>query len=184
MCDDLGVPMIPVPADAHFSHGKVERRVGFVKVMAEKVFKDMNVCGAEAARVAGYRIGETCCRLCNNQGFSPAQWVLGEGVHLPASLADLQNDPVLVSQVQEGSAFWQRLRLQESCEVAFHQAANSSALRRAVLARTRPQPGPFERGTWVHYWRSRGGKRQAFRRWHGPARVIGRDQHGYWVIHN
>ena len=65
MCDSLGVPLIPVPADAHFSHGKVERRVGFVKVMAEKVFKDMNVIGAEAGRVAGSRICETCCRLCN-----------------------------------------------------------------------------------------------------------------------
>ncbi len=73
--------------------------------MAEKVFKDMNVVGAEAARVAGYRIGETCCRLCNNHGFSAAQWVLGEEVTLPASLADLPNDPVVVEQVQDGSVF-------------------------------------------------------------------------------
>eukprot|EP00959_Pyramimonas_sp_CCMP1952_P292461 6116710-Pyramimonas_sp.AAC.1 len=79
---------------------------------------------------------------------------------------------------------WHRLRLQEACEIASHQSANSLALRRAVLSKTRPQPGPFERGEWVHYWRAGGRKRDRHGKWRGPDRVIGKDQFGYWLIHN
>eukprot|EP00959_Pyramimonas_sp_CCMP1952_P256245 5352145-Pyramimonas_sp.AAC.1 len=68
-----------------------------------------------------------------------------------------------------------RLRLQEAREIAFRQAANSAALRRAVFSKTRPQPGPFMRGEWVHCWRTGGGKRDLHRKWQGPARVIGGD---------
>ena len=124
-CDQLGVPLIPVPTDAHHSHGKVERRVMVVKNMAEKVFADLKVDTAEGAQLAGYEIGRTCCRLSNKDGFSPAQWVLGEGIMMPASCADLGTDPCIVGQVTEGSAFWHRLRLQEACEISYHQAANS-----------------------------------------------------------
>eukprot|EP00959_Pyramimonas_sp_CCMP1952_P154396 3230168-Pyramimonas_sp.AAC.1 len=84
-------------------------------------------------------------RLANNKGFSPAQWVLGENPSLPTSLGNINADPVVAGQVTQGSLMWRRLRLQGACEIAFHQSANSLALRRAVLSKTRPRPGPFER---------------------------------------
>ena len=102
-----------------------------------------------AARVAEARIGQTCCISCNKDGFSPAQWVLGEDVQLLASCADLQNVPVAVGQVVKGSSFWNQLRLQESCEVAFHQAVNSSALRRALLSRALLAPSSGDIGYTV-----------------------------------
>ena len=48
---------------------------------------------------------DTLCRCCNNDGLSPARWVLGQDVQLPASCADLQNDPVVVGLVVKGSSF-------------------------------------------------------------------------------
>eukprot|EP00959_Pyramimonas_sp_CCMP1952_P473047 9501054-Pyramimonas_sp.AAC.1 len=63
-------------------------------------------------------------RLANNKGFSPAQWVPGENPLLLASLGDVNTDPVVAGQVTQGSLMWHRLRLQEACEIAFHQSAN------------------------------------------------------------
>eukprot|EP00959_Pyramimonas_sp_CCMP1952_P402223 8428713-Pyramimonas_sp.AAC.1 len=109
LCEDLGVPCIPVAPEEQHQHGKVER-------------------------VAGCQIAQTMSRLSNNKGFSPAQWVLGESPSVPASLGDLNNSPVIAGQVSDGSLMWHRLRLQEACEIAFHLAANGASLRRAVLS--------------------------------------------------
>eukprot|EP00959_Pyramimonas_sp_CCMP1952_P411740 8628377-Pyramimonas_sp.AAC.1 len=84
-------------------------------------------------------------RLANNKGSSPAQWVLGENPTLPASLGDINTDPVVAGQVTQGSLMWHRLRLHEAREIAFHQSANRLALRRAAPSKTRPRPRRFER---------------------------------------
>lgn len=79
---------------------------------------------------------------------------------------------------------WHRLHVQEVCEVAFFRTANNQALRRQILSKTRPQPGPFEPGAWLMYWRTGGLKKDLQGYWHGPAQNIGRDDMGYWLIHN
>ena len=43
LCRDLGIPLVPMPSDAHFAQGKNERRLHLAKSMAEPVFKDMAV---------------------------------------------------------------------------------------------------------------------------------------------
>ena len=52
-----------------------------------------------------------------------------------------------------------------------------------MLARTRPQPGPFARGELLMYWRTHNLKRNLHAQWHGPARNLGQDVHGYWLVH-
>lgn len=143
MCEAMNIHLLPVPTGAHFSHGKVERRILTLKEMSSHVFHEMHVVDAGGARAAVPRMAEACNRLCNSDGFSPAQGALGDGVQLPGSAVDI-DDPCASTHVPEGSAFW-------------HPPARNSALRRAVLHQARPQPGPFETGSWIHYWRSRGG---------------------------
>eukprot|EP00972_Heterocapsa_arctica_P022906 3369747-Heterocapsa_arctica.AAC.1 len=142
----MGLPLIPVAPEAHWQAGRAERKIGFLKEMSQTVFDDQQVLGADAVRVSCHAMANACNALVGNHGFSPNQWVLGAGRRLPASLADTDADPAVVSRVTEGSYFWKRLQLEQVCSEAFHRAANSSALRRVVLARTRPQPGPFDRG--------------------------------------
>ena len=133
---------MPNPADAHFSHGEVEPRVLLVqKKKRLKVFKDTDVYEATAAKLARAHLRHRCCLSCNNEGFSPARWTLGDGMHLPENCADLQDAPAAVGR----SNFWHPLEMQETCEVALHKAPNSSTLRQALLCRLRP-----------HCWRSRG----------------------------
>lgn len=183
MCEATNIHFLPLPMDAHFSHEKVDRRILTLKEMSSRVFHEMHVVDVEGARAAIPRMAEACNRLCNRDGFSPAQWVPRDGVQLPGSAVDI-DDPCIDPHVPEGSAFWHRLRFQEACDVSFRQAKNNSARRRASLHQARPQPGPFDTGSWIHYWRSRGGKRATMSRWPGPARVLGRDKFGDCVIHN
>ena len=76
----------------------------------------------------------------------------------------------------------QRMKLLQDCEHASVKANRSASLRRALLSQTRQQPGPFEMRLLVMYKR-KGLKRKAYKQWHGPARVIGKDLQGYWIIH-
>ena len=74
------------------------------------------------------------------------------------------------------------LHLQQLCEESFAKESHSSALRRALLCQVRRQPGPFELHCMVMYKRKMA-KHQMHHTWHGPARVIGKDIHGYWLLH-
>ena len=96
--------------------------------MSTKVFKDLDVTDSLSCKVALTQMSGTCNRLTQVNGFSPDQWVLGSGVVLPASTADPENDPAVVSRVQEGSDMWHRLHVQEVCEVAFFRTANNTTL--------------------------------------------------------
>eukprot|EP00959_Pyramimonas_sp_CCMP1952_P261466 5466858-Pyramimonas_sp.AAC.1 len=90
-------------------------------------------------------------------------------LRLPASWANPGSDPAVVSKVAERTSFWNRLRLQQMCSESPAKAANSSAWRRAALARTRPQPGPFQQGYLLMSWRSDSAKRNLRARRRGPA---------------
>lgn len=180
MCEAMTIQLVPVPAGAYVSNGKVERRILTIKEISVRMFHDMQATDDDRAHADVPRIAETCNRL---YGFSPAQCVLGDGVQLAGPAVDVEC-PCASTQLIEGSAFWHRLRLQGACEVSYRQAKHSAALRRAGLHQASPQPGPFETGSWIHRWRSRGVKRAAMGRWHSIIRALARGEFGYWVFHN
>ena len=70
-----------------------------------------------------------------------------------------------------GIAFRQSLALREKARVAFHQADNDQALRRACLRRTRPDRNAYEVGEWVMLWQpeTNGGH------WFGPHKVVAQE---------
>ena len=124
----------------------------------------------------------TMNRLCNNRGFSLAQCVLGANPKLPEVLAGNSSDDIPnLDERPLGMA--QRLDLIGMCEESFVKANHSAALKRAILAQVRRQPGPFEQHSLVMYRRKGPLKHMLHHQWHGPARVIGKDEMGYWLIH-
>lgn len=79
------------------------------------------------------------------------------------------------------------LEIRVACAANHTRAMNSAAVRSAALQSVhRKEIEPLS-GAVVYYWRNDGKlkpKRFAgFSRWLGPARVIGRDVNGYWLIH-
>ena len=184
LINDLGIPQTLAAPEAHWQMGKIERKIGYLKEMSTTVFKDLQIRDAAGVRIAVAKLAWACNSLTTTRGFSPSQWVLGTSQRLPASLGDPDNDQAVVSRVVQGTSFWHRLQLEQVCSEAFFKAANSDTLRRTILSRLRPQPGPFEQGDLLMYWRSHNLKQNLHDQWHGPARCLGKDAHGYWLIHN
>ena len=173
---------VMVPRDAHWSHGIVERRILTLKEMIVKVVPDFVAKGHIMMRVVVSQCTHTLNRLCNNRGFSPAQCVLGANPKLPEVLAGNNVDEI--PNVEERPlAMAQRLDLIRMCEESFVKANHSASLKRAILSQVRRQPGPFEQHSLVMYRRRDPLKHLLHRQWHGPARVIGKDEMGYWLIH-
>ena len=68
--------------------------------------------------------------------------------------------------------------------MAFVQADNDCAYRRALLRRSRPKATNFEPGDWVLYWRRhKGGTRGERGRWYGPGQVLSGDSKVVYVSH-
>ena len=180
LLDRFGIEEILVARDAHWSHGVVERKILTVKEMMMKVAHDSEIKGAILTRVAVVNCVQAINRLSNHRGFSPAQCVLGFQPNLPEIMGDSRGIPK--TDHDDHFAMAQRMKLLQDCEHAFVKANHSASLRRALLSQTRQQPGPFDMRSLVMYKR-KGLKHKAYKQWHGPARVIGRDLHGYWIIH-
>ena len=132
-------------------------------------------------RVVVSQCTHTLNRLCDNRAFSPAQCVLGANPKLPEVLAGNTLD-----EIPNGKTFSSgptSIDLIRMCEESFVKANHSATLKRAFLAQVRRQPGPFEQHSLVMYRRRDQLKHLLHRQWHGPARVIGRDEMGYWLVH-
>ena len=179
--DNFQLEDVMVARDAHWSHGLVERRILMLKEMLVKVVKDFQAKSPLMMRVAVTQCAHTINRMANNHGFSPAQCVLGVNPQLPDVLSGASGHPAMMND--PNFSMMKRLELQQSCEQSFIKASHNSALRRALLAQVRRQPGPFEMHSVVMYKRLGGAKSALHHRWHGPARVIGKDIHGYWLVH-
>ena len=181
--DQFGIEEVLVARDAHWSHGIVERKIETVKEMMCKVVHDseLNIASPTMTRMAVSNCAHTLNRLSNNKGFSPAQCVLGAQPHLPENLTG-SRETLDIADPAGHISMQYRLKLLQDCEEAFVKANHSATLRRALLAQTRSQPGPFELHSMVMYKR-KPLKRKVYQQWQGPARVIGKDIHGYWLIH-
>ncbi len=179
--DNFQIEDVMVARDAHWSHGLVERRILMLKEMLVKVVKDFQAQSPLMMRIAVTQCAHTINRMANNHGFSPAQCVLGVNPQLPDALSGAGEHPGMMND--PNFSMMKRLELQQSCEQSFVKASHNSALRRSLLAQVRRQPGPFEMHSVVMYKRLGGAKSALHHRWHGPARVIGKDIHGYWLVH-
>ena len=119
-------------------------------------------------------------------GFSPAQWVLGRDIRLPAALADEAEVARIGSQAlaaTPGTRFFRKTQLRFAAREAFAKASNSDALRRAELRQVRPSRGPFPVGCHVFYYDA-AEKAPGPNCWRGVAKVVGKEgSHTVWLSH-
>eukprot|EP00959_Pyramimonas_sp_CCMP1952_P050508 1055481-Pyramimonas_sp.AAC.2 len=65
--------------------------------MATSVFNAGDVRGQDSVAAAARVMANACNQLVSTDGFSP-QWALGAGHRLPASLANPDKDPAIISR--------------------------------------------------------------------------------------
>ena len=172
----LDVRIKMTAAEAHWQLGRVEIHGGVLKKMMDKVDCEFPVTSLEQFEQMLVLACNAKNSLSRVKGYSPEQAVLGISSRLPASITSC--DQVGSHALAEASGddtdrFQQSLRLRTAARKAFIDADNSSALRRALLRRTRPLRGPYETGDWVLYWRQKGSNLRRVRgQWHGPACIV------------
>eukprot|EP00435_Cladocopium_sp_Y103_P025697 s606_g6.t1 len=175
-----------IPTDAHWQLGRAERHGALLKHMITKYHEDHPI--------RNHTDFEQCLlQLCNaknamsrHEGFTPEMWVLGKMKPIPGSNSEGFLDSAwfagLEDKTTEGSRFHEHLARRESARLAFVKADHSSAVRKALHARSRPDRVNFQVGDMVMYWKA--GKGVLDGSWHGPAKILmieGRNL--VWISH-
>ena len=173
--------------EAHWQLGRTEKHGSLLKSMLTRMdgqetikdAEDFKRCLREAVRAKN--------ALSRVKGYTPEQAVLGKMSRVPGSIISDDNaatHSLADSDLPEGVAFRRDLQRREQARVAFAQADNDCAYRRALLRRSRPRTENFEAGDWVLYWRrQRGGTRGERGRWYGPGQVLSGDSRVVYVSH-
>ena len=152
------------------------------------LFKELMYAAVEERQVRGvaevkFLIAETCNiknMKLNHKGFSPYQWVLGrlpmEETSLTSEEADGRFLGVQETVMEPEDEFGMRLQIRQAAKMAFAKVDSSRRVRAALLRKAVPVRGPYVPGDLVCFHRQG--------RWHGPARVIGREgRSAIWLVH-
>ena len=119
------------------------------------------------------------CRV-NHQGFTPAQWVLGrlptDSTSITAEEAEGYALGVHAELMEPEEQFARQLEIRQAAKMSFAKADSSRRVRAALLRKSVPLRGPYAPGDLICFHRKG--------RWHGPARIVGKDGRStFWVIH-
>ena len=169
-------------AEAHWQNARTERHGGILQLMLNKVDLEQPITTYEQMSAALSHVTSTKNQWSRHRGFPPEMLVFGKGVRVPGSVT---SDPTVaahaaaLSNQPDGMRFRQDLALRESARKAFAMVDNDQTLRRAIVQRSRPHRGFYEKGEWVMMWKKKG---EAEGSWIGPLQVIIQEgQNTVWV---
>ena len=182
-CENNGIHMSHIAADAHWQLGKTERHGQWFEQIFERITDEVRPTTAEEFVDCVIQAQVAKNSLISVSGASPYQLIFGKNPRVPQDL--LQEDPHLVaSEAVMVDSVFERSQLIRSRKAVL-EAQDDRALRQALRARPRPHRD-FQSGDWVYYWRSqkwvegtliRGG------RWHGAALILGKIGRNFVVAH-
>ena len=157
--------------DAHWQNGRAERHGAILEDMLKKIDQEYPINSYSQLQRCLWHATQAKNASSLRRGFSPEILVFGKGTRLPGSLCgddQLPSHGLAESETSQGIQFKENLALRESARKAFHAADNSSALRRAMLSRTRPSRGQYVPGEWIMLWKTMGNQKG----WFGPMQVV------------
>ena len=184
LLQSLGTEIRRVGARAPHQLGIAERHGGMLKEMMKRGIHDRQLFGSSVIAALCSECARAKNVLVNNQGFSPAQWVLG---HTPEDLSSLTDqDPENHLDVRQGlvaakektpqEQFMLQLLMRQTAKEMYTQVDSSQRIRRALLRKAVPIRGPYHTGDLVCF--SKQGK------WYGPARVLTIEgKSSLWLVH-
>ena len=169
--------------EASWQNGKIERHGKFLQEMLSRIDMEIPITSYAELQATLNQCTHAKNSLCIKQGYSPELIVFGKNSRLPGSILSDDSLPSHASATQEdgpmeANTFRGTLQLREAARRAYHAADNSSALRKAILARSRPSRGHYVPNTWIMIWRTRSINKPG---WMGPQKVILQDSnHTVW----
>ena len=159
---------------------KVERKGGVWQAIWRRVCWAKQLSGRDDCILATIEINQAINSLSRKSGFSPAQWVLGRDIRLPADLMDsgeTERLGAIAAASTPTTRFHRKCMLRQAAREAHAQVALDSTMLRAETRQTRPTRGPFCVGDWVFYYDQveQGRRPEGPLNWRGVARVVGHE---------
>lgn len=176
----LGIRETTTSPEAHWQHGKIERHGQFVQDMLDRIDAAIPITTYADLQLALNQSTQAKNTLSVRHGFSPEIIVFGKQSRVPGSILSDEGIPSHLSAVQEEGNFdfKQSLRLREEARKAYHAADNNDNLRRALLRRSCPDRGSYERDQWIMIRRT---QQPGQGSWIGLQKVILQDgNHTVW----
>ena len=177
-----GVKCRTCAADAHWQNARVERHGGILQLILSKMDQEEPISTFEDFRCALAKATSTKNQWSRHRGYSPEVLVFGKNVKTPGSItsdSNMSSHTAALNHGTEFQRFHQELSRREQARRAFAAVDNDQSLRRALVHRTRPHRGIYEKGDWVMMWRKRG---EGQGQWVGPFQVIIQESHQVvWV---
>ena len=166
---------------AHWQNGRCERHGQVLERILKKVDSEHPIATYDELQKVLWHATQAKNACSLRKGFSPEVLVFGRASRLPGSICgdeQLPSHELADSEHAAGLAFRHQLALRESARKAFHEADNQAALRRALLRRSCPARGVYQKGEWVMIWKTSGLNQG----WFGPMQVVNQDgPHCVWV---
>ena len=167
------IKLTTISPEAHFQNGRVERHGSILKTMLNKYESDHEITSYQDMSQALFWCTQAKNASSLKRGYAPEVLVFGKHSRLPGAVCSDELIPAHLlaeSETAHGVAFRRQLACRESARKAFIYADNDSALRRAMLRRTRPGGLPYSPGKWVMCWKL--GKGAMEGHWIGPMKVV------------
>ena len=163
-----------IPTDAHWQLDRAERYGAVLMHMLNKYHSNHPIRSYQDFEQSLIQLCNAKNSMSHHEGFTPELWVLGKMRALPGTNTDLYLDSAgfmgLNAESLEGARFHATMARREAARMAFVHAEHSTALRRALNARSRPDRMRCKPGELLMFWKS--GKGVEPGAWHGPAKVL------------
>ena len=162
-----------ISTEAPYQNGKAERHGSILKTMLSKYEAEHPITSYRELQEAIWWCvqAKNACSL--KRGYAPEVLVLGKHTRIPGAVCSDELLPAHMlseSETAQGLQFRKQLACRESARRAYHAADNDSALRRALLRRSRPGSKAYQPGEWVMVWRP--GKGNLAGVWSGPMKIV------------
>ncbi|CAK0818505.1 unnamed protein product, partial [Prorocentrum cordatum] len=168
--ESSGIQMDPIPGQAHWQIGGIERLIGLIKDLMTVLARECpgRSCEEYLARaMAAYN------EFDRHRGFSPLQVALGRAPDLDGSFMDAPGDPVNLPALESEAVdaeFGENFKFMRQAQEAMLRWIYAERARRASHARSRKLK-VYTPGTLVYYFRNPKSSSMTGR-FYGPARVL------------
>ncbi len=171
-----------IAADAHWQNARAERHGGILQQIISKMDSEESIDNYDKLTQALAYATHTKNQWSRHRGYPPELLVLGKGVTIHGSnISDqkLSAHSLALSNSTEGQRFREELSCRERARRAYASVDNDQTLRRALVHRSRPHRGSYQKGEPVMVWRKRG---ESDGHWQGPMTVVIQEsQQVVWV---
>lgn len=171
-----------IAVDAHWQNSRAERHGGILQEILTKMDKEESISDYEKLTQALAFATHTKNQWSKHRGYPPELLVLGKGITIHGSTINDQkiaSHSLAISDTTEGQRFREELSCRERARRAYASVDNDQTLRRALVHRSRPHRGSYQKGEPVMVRRKRG---ESDGHWQGPMTVVIQESHQVvWV---